>query len=86
VAKKRKKKSQNNKKEICNDKYKHTRDRLFGLHWQKKNKKKCQNNIKEIYNDKYKHTRDRLFGLGYKAIGRYNRDTILLVSNFRYMP
>ena len=37
--KKRMKKSQNNKKEICNDKYKHTRDRLFGLHCGKKKKK-----------------------------------------------
>ena len=31
VSKKNKKKCQNNKKEIYNDKYRHTRDRLFGL-------------------------------------------------------
>jgi len=29
--KKKKKKCSNNKKEIYNDKYRHTRDRLFGL-------------------------------------------------------
>ena len=29
--KKKKKKSPNNKKDIFNDKYRHTRDRLFGL-------------------------------------------------------
>ena len=31
--KKKKKNSPNNKKEIYNDKYRHTRDRLFGLCW-----------------------------------------------------
>jgi hypothetical protein len=31
VAEKKKKKCPNNKKEIYNDKYKRTRDRLFGL-------------------------------------------------------
>jgi hypothetical protein len=31
AKKKKKKKCPNNKKEIYNDKYKHTRDRLFGL-------------------------------------------------------
>jgi hypothetical protein len=31
LSKKKKKKSPNNKKDIFNDKYRHTRDRLFGL-------------------------------------------------------
>ena len=36
--KREKKECPNNKKEIYNDKYKHTRDRLFGLHCVQSNK------------------------------------------------